>query len=160
MNFFDQYKSPEWQRKRLEVLADSEWACEDCGDDSSQLHVHHKQYIKGRKVWEYSRKELACLCEKCHAEAHKNKDRLSLLIAKMDSGNIESLIGYAMALNLDAEPAAITSYEQAFGFADAFSIDGHEVIDALMAMSRPITSDDVMSLRASRRDGSGKAFSE
>ena len=69
MSYSDLLKDRRWQRKRLEVLNAADWKCESCdsSDDSQQLHVHHKRYVRGRKPWEYERDELQALCEKCHA---------------------------------------------------------------------------------------------
>ena len=71
-----QYKHPMWQKKRLEVLDSANYQCERCFDDESQLHVHHKHYIKGRKIWEYEATELAALCSSCHDQIHAEKDLL------------------------------------------------------------------------------------
>ena len=80
MNFFDQYKHPNWQKKRLEVLEAAEFTCERCSDSESQLHVHHKRYVKGRKIWDYDRTELAVLCDSCHSEVHAEKEVIQSLI--------------------------------------------------------------------------------
>lgn len=69
-------KDPRWQKKRLEVLERAGWACEMCGDSESTLHVHHKQYLKGREPWEYDADQLASLCEICHSATHEESDRL------------------------------------------------------------------------------------
>ena len=34
-------KDPRWQKKRLKVLERAGWACEECGDTKTELHVHH-----------------------------------------------------------------------------------------------------------------------
>lgn len=81
MNFFDQYKHPEWQKKRLEALEYAGFTCERCCDSETQLHVHHKRYMKGRKVWEYDVSELAVLCGSCHTEVHAEKEVLQALIS-------------------------------------------------------------------------------
>lgn len=83
MNFKDQYKSPLWQKKRLEALERSGFCCECCGDGESTLHVHHKRYVNGRNVWEYDARELAVLCEPCHESTHIEKDALGYLLAKI-----------------------------------------------------------------------------
>lgn len=76
MEWKDQYKHPLWQKKRLEVLDSANYQCERCFDDESQLHVHHKHYIKGRKIWEYESSELVALCSSCHEQIHAEKDLL------------------------------------------------------------------------------------
>jgi 5-methylcytosine-specific restriction endonuclease McrA len=69
-------KDPRWQKKRLEVLQCADWACEVCKDTKSMLHVHHKQYFKGRAPWEYDGDQLAVLCEACHKSTHNTPDIL------------------------------------------------------------------------------------
>lgn len=78
MSYFEKMKDPRWQKKRLEVLEDRKWLCEICGDTESTLHVHHKQYFKGRDPWEYEIGQLSALCEKCHKELHVDEDELLL----------------------------------------------------------------------------------
>lgn len=99
MKFHDQYKHPNWQRVRLEALEAAEFRCQRCGDDESQLHVHHRQYFKDRLIWEYSLSELEVLCDACHAEAHEDLDDLKRLIARIPVdclSEITSLVkGYA-----------------------------------------------------------------
>lgn len=74
MTYAEQLRHPLWQRKRLEVLSLSGWACQCCGATDQTLHVHHKRYAKGRMAWEYSENELAALCEDCHQEVHHADD--------------------------------------------------------------------------------------
>jgi hypothetical protein len=81
MSFKEQYLHPNWQRKRLEVMEAAGFECENCGDSESTLNVHHRQYVKGRMVWEYERHELQCLCETCHLSHHKAQDLLKRLVS-------------------------------------------------------------------------------
>jgi hypothetical protein len=81
--FFEKYKSPLWQKKRLEVLENADWTCEVCQDSNSQLHVHHKKYFKGRDPWDYENDQLAVLCESCHEDRHNRVDLLSLVCSKL-----------------------------------------------------------------------------
>jgi hypothetical protein len=98
--FSDQYKHPKWQKKRLEMLEAAQFECSSCGDKESQLHVHHKHYVKGRKVWDYESWEFAVLCDKCHKEAHEFIDALSETIVTADGGWIDysQLIAFAHGL--------------------------------------------------------------
>jgi hypothetical protein len=75
--FFDQYKDPRWQKKRLEVLEAFNYSCLFCGEKHKTLHVHHVYYVSGRSVWEYEICELMVLCDECHASVHTLKDQLS-----------------------------------------------------------------------------------
>ena len=67
MSYSDLLKSPEWQKKRLEILSRDNFMCQLCGSKTETLHVHHRAYIKGRKPWEYADVFLITLCEYCHA---------------------------------------------------------------------------------------------
>lgn len=60
--------SPNWQKKRLEILSRDNWACRSCGNDKETLHVHHRIYNSGCKPWEYDNNLLVTLCSICHEE--------------------------------------------------------------------------------------------
>lgn len=67
MTYKEQLKSPFWQKKRLDILNRDKFTCQLCGDNSTTLHVHHKQYIKGREVWDYEDENFVTYCANCHA---------------------------------------------------------------------------------------------
>ncbi len=70
--YFEMFKSPKWQKKRLEILKRDKWKCILCNVDSEELHVHHTGYIDGRKPWEYSNNGLVTLCDTCHKKEHED----------------------------------------------------------------------------------------
>jgi len=72
MTYAEKLKDPRWQRKRLEILERDDWACQWCGDNTSELHVHHLIYHWDSEPWEYQDEELITLCSSCH---EKEKDR-------------------------------------------------------------------------------------
>lgn len=74
--YSEKLKDPRWQKLRLEVMNRSDFCCEICGDGGSTLHVHHKEYIKGKEPWEYSPGQLASICDDCHSEIHSLDDGL------------------------------------------------------------------------------------
>lgn len=74
-------QDPRWQKARLRKLEEAGWACENCGDEESQLHVHHPVYVKGREPWEYPNEELQVLCHVCHSGHHEAESELSSLVA-------------------------------------------------------------------------------
>lgn len=82
-SYSEKLLDPRWQKKRLEVLDAAQFQCEICGDGESTLHVHHKQYFKGREVWDYEREQLACLCKDCHETHHENEDMLKDAISRV-----------------------------------------------------------------------------
>jgi len=67
------YRSKDWRTFRAEVIRMDGSACRRCGrgvGDGVSLHVHHTQYIKGKKPWEYPYHLCETLCGGCHAEEH------------------------------------------------------------------------------------------
>jgi len=82
-SYFEKLKDPRWQKKRLEVLEKSSWSCDLCGDTEKTLHVHHKQYLKGREPWEYTADQLSTLCDSCHEANHSFEDNLLLSISRL-----------------------------------------------------------------------------
>jgi hypothetical protein len=64
--YYEKFKDPRWQKKRLEVLQRDEFMCQICLDTSSTLHIHHRRYISNTEPWEYSNELLVTLCERCH----------------------------------------------------------------------------------------------
>lgn len=67
--FWDQYKDPRWQKKRLKIMERDEFMCTSCQDNGNTLNVHHKvAYRKNVKPWEYEDDELTTLCEICHKD--------------------------------------------------------------------------------------------
>jgi hypothetical protein len=83
-DFKSQYLHPLWQKRRLEMLQAAGFKCPRCTDMETTLHVHHKHYVKGRKVWEYADDELEVLCEPCHEGAHQVKSEATALMAGLD----------------------------------------------------------------------------
>lgn len=100
-DFAAQYKHPLWQKKRLEAMDAAGFVCQRCQSEEDQLHVHHRQYIKGRKLWEYGNGELEVVCHCCHEEAHAEKEILTALLARIPTTAtrevISLLVGYVEA---------------------------------------------------------------
>jgi len=77
-NYAELLKSPQWQRKRLEIMQRDNWQCVICLDGNSTLNVHHKEYLRGHKPWEYGDHALMTLCEACHELCHFTGDKSEL----------------------------------------------------------------------------------
>jgi hypothetical protein len=138
MDYSDQYRHPQWQKRRLERLEKSGFSCENCGDGESQLHVHHIRYTKGSKVWEYDDNELEVLCEVCHSALHEGRDTFGLLLTmQADPAAFEGMIhGIAEGLSLqrnDGPRGAVQSLDEIIGYAAGYlhNIDS----DILLAMT-------------------------
>lgn len=92
MELGEQYRHPEWQRKRLQVLERAQWRCSNCQAQDKQLHVHHKRYLRGHKVWEYDLTDLVALCERCHADHHEGMDRLKAVLGTVGPWEAQALV--------------------------------------------------------------------
>ena len=69
-------KDPRWQKKRLQVLEIAQWRCEDCGERSKPLEVHHCAYVRGHEPWQYDFNLLMALCGECHEFRQRREDAL------------------------------------------------------------------------------------
>jgi hypothetical protein len=131
--YWEKLKDPRWQRKRLEIMERADFSCEECGDKTTTLNVHHKLYRKGAAPWEYSNDELRCLCEGCHGEHHELRERLDRALAN-GCCHLASVVGYAEGTILLCNPdrpdeyhLTLDSYEHAEGIAAAFAITVDDV---------------------------------
>ena len=66
------YQQNQWKEFRQNVIELDGNKCTACGRNGNEiiLQVHHKEYIKGRKPWEYAPQDCKTLCKGCHAEEH------------------------------------------------------------------------------------------
>ena len=113
MTYAEKFKDPRWQKKRLEVLERDKWACKNCGDSESTLHVHHKYYTKGKDPWEYPIDAFLTLCAECHECEHSSRtdyeDGLLKTLRKKGfaAGDIFSLVEGFCGLEMQASPQII-----------------------------------------------------
>jgi hypothetical protein len=130
-------RDPRWQRKRLEVMERAGFACEDCGETTKTLNVHHTHYVKGRKPWEYQTSELRCLCEDCHASTSEKIAEINRRVGALSPDILDEIIGFVRGQELinsavgsdPDESLLIFNFAQARGAASAFGITG-DGIDA------------------------------
>lgn len=98
-NYRRQLSSPRWQRRRLEIFKRDLFSCVYCGDTETELHVHHEEYEKGKKAWEYEDFQLSTVCKHCHVAIEFNKKfvPITMHIEKTQISNNEwyvSVTGY------------------------------------------------------------------
>jgi len=98
--FWEKYKDPRWQRRRLEIMQNVGFCCEGCGSTSKTLNVHHKLYRKGHEPWEYNDLELMCLCEECHEGWHWLKENFNVALQYIDLHAYREVVGYAIGVGL------------------------------------------------------------
>ncbi len=68
--YSDLLRDPRWQKMRLKIMERDDFKCVHCGDGTNTLNVHHQEYLKGKKPWEYPHEYLITLCEECHGMEH------------------------------------------------------------------------------------------
>lgn len=129
--YYELLKHPNWQRKRLEILNRDGFACTNCGDIDSPLHVHHGHYERGRKPWEYEDITLHTFCEDCHRIAQERLSLLYLVVARMSQSEIERVLGYAAGVNCNELNMPVSSDEFATGAADAFGLKKEQFLELL-----------------------------
>lgn len=126
---------PRWQKKRLEVMELNGFECQSCGSTTDTLHVHHRQYLKGREPWEYHWGQLECLCDKCHKDEHRNLEDLKISLSWC--GHTEEVIGFVrgiLFIEMSKETPdgwKIRSHEEAVGFGKALGVTADVIIDAI-----------------------------
>ena len=133
-SYFELLRHPNWQKKRLEVLALADYECENCGSKEKTLHVHHTYYEKGLKPWQYPTESLRCLCEECHKETQAINTLIKRQLGKIELSDDERLLGYMFALETGSYPMVtidVMSYEIAQGIGDYWRITPEVIIDNL-----------------------------
>lgn len=147
LTWAEQYKHPNWQKKRLEVMQAARFECEICGDKDTTLNVHHKRYVKGRNVWEYGRDELMCLCEPCHEEHHDNVNAFRELTAQLPAD------GPGCLHNARGLLAGWADGEQGLDFSHHFNEEPFNFLVGGVAnlLARACTADDLSALAKAMR---------
>lgn len=102
--FWEKYKDPRWQRRRLEVMQNADFSCEGCGANDKPLNVHHKLYLRGHDPWEYNDLELMCLCEECHEQWHFQKRTFGVALQWIDLHAYTEVVGYAVGVAMRSCP--------------------------------------------------------
>ena len=68
----DQYKHPNWQRTRLQIMQRDGFKCMICGAKNKLLHVHHNTY-DGKFIWDCKSTSMITMCVDCHEIFHDKK---------------------------------------------------------------------------------------
>lgn len=124
--FWEKYKDPRWQKKRLKIMERASFTCEACSDDATTLQVHHKFYWRDCDPWDYMDCDLVCLCETCHQRWHKAKQNFDIAISFIGLQQFQHIVGYAIGHALASsrvtdvdvkynEPAAMDGLAKALG---------------------------------------------
>ncbi len=110
LTYSDLLRDSRWQRKRLEVLTERGWKCEECGSEGrvtpelpDGLHVHHGYYERGRVPWEYDNRTLWVLCGNCHTLAEEMRAQVHRLLAEIRPLRLRSFVA-GLELQVPARP--------------------------------------------------------
>jgi hypothetical protein len=139
-NYKEQFLDPRWQKKRLEVLERDEWACIDCFDSESTLHVHHTYYEKGNKVWEYPNDSLITLCASCHQhEEDQIKQYSELIIETLRRSKFRAddwrQLSFGISKCIFQMPGEIMAHAYSFAFSDPNTQDF--ILNAYLNRNKP-----------------------
>lgn len=66
--YSEKLRSPKWQKRRLEILSRDNFTCKLCGDEETELHIHHEKYVG--EPWEAPVEFLKTACKDCHSISH------------------------------------------------------------------------------------------
>lgn len=144
-SYFENYKHPKWQKKRLEILKQSGFRCSECDNEESMLHIHHGYYQKGLLPWDYPNETLRCLCEKCHKERHELQEFITYVLATLSYGDLKSVYGYALASAnfLPDIDLTIDDYSTAEGVGAFYHVNPDDVVE-LAEMSKDKTANTTL----------------
>jgi hypothetical protein len=63
--YSEKLRDPRWQKKRLEIMKRDKFKCRLCGDEKTELQIHHLKYTTNNPADE-DNKNLITLCSDCH----------------------------------------------------------------------------------------------
>ncbi len=82
--FWEKYRDPRWQAKRLRIMERAGFKCEMCGDKEKTLNIHHGYYTRDTDPWDYWDDTLWCLCDLCHEQAGSIKHDCHIELARIN----------------------------------------------------------------------------
>ncbi len=99
--YWEKLRDPRWQKKRLQVMERDGFECQECGDKTSTLNVHHKFYRSKADPWDYESEWLVTLCESCHRTVEAGRARLfETIVQCSEAVHDEFLVGYLLGRQL------------------------------------------------------------
>lgn len=83
MTYSEKLKDPRWQKRRLEILQRDGFQCQfgygNCPPET-ELHIHHRRYIRGKDPWDYHESDLVTVCADCHKSITNLKERIGRVL--------------------------------------------------------------------------------
>lgn len=136
--YFELLKDPRWQRRRLELLQSANFGCQNCGDATSTLHVHHGAYLKDVKPWDYPDDMMHVVCETCHVEFTELQQQFMATLGRISPCYMVNLIHIMKAVTqeFDKETIEIAT----FSFCDLTGLDERILMPAAEISRKAIVS--------------------
>lgn len=109
--YWQKLQDPCWQKRRLEIFKQSDFACQDCKNKEDMLTVHHSYYEKGLEPWEYSDDALVCLCVGCHEDRAEGEHLLLRQVKQFKSSELYDISFYlSLQMQSGFTPKEIVRY--------------------------------------------------
>lgn len=70
------YQTPQWKRKRRQILERDHWTCQECrrhGTYARATVVHHRVHLKDAPELALTDSNLESICAACHEHEHEEK---------------------------------------------------------------------------------------
>ncbi len=80
-----------WKEKRQRIISRSAGRCEQCGEVTMALDVHHCYYRYGRLPWQYPDGSLLALCRDCHNLRGKTELRFRMFMTNLEIDELEQI---------------------------------------------------------------------
>lgn len=148
--FAEQYNHPKWQERRLHILERAGWKCEACGEAEKQLNVHHKLYVRGRKVWEYEDDELRALCKDCHNAYDVIRKEIQKVVGSLHESDAWEVLGFARASL--AESRGDVAIESCCDFEHFGILKYFDLYSRVGYLSEPLNINEMRKTRHARSD--------
>jgi hypothetical protein len=92
--------NPRWQRRRLAIMKRDEFTCRYCGNETTELHIHHLIDLNGRNPWESEDDHLLTICATCQTDEENLKSDDHMLIGMFSLSGLKRRDLYSLATEL------------------------------------------------------------
>jgi hypothetical protein len=110
-DYWRKLQDPRWQQKRLQVMSNQGWRCQNCG--ATELNgvpftVHHRYYVSKREPWNYPSGCYLLLCDPCHENDHSSPDEvkgweIALSVLSGSDGEYSEFAHFLLDVGYDAD---------------------------------------------------------
>lgn len=143
VSYSEKLKHPMWQKRRLEILTRDNFTCKLCGDTETTLHIHHKEYQKGKDPWDYPDHVLDTLCMHCHRVVEEAKDYGDYIkvVKVLDTCGHSHYIAYLRERDENKQLRVVFIYKDPLGKLDVLLVLRDETINTIIETINSIRTD-------------------